>query len=699
MVDKHSENRKLRLLERQISYGVLDLSIDTQLGYNDEIIMSGILKPLIDSKYPSREETDDARKVLGKLASRHSGVRSKGATFQSKELIQKADITGIIFPWMPVYELWWTCTAVGAIFTVFFGPYMIAFEDEPGSFAGADAWVELFLTLIFAVDILVNLNLAFYREEVIVFDRKEIFKEYFSRMFWVDLIGVFPFENVAIAMTGPLGENSNKLLYLSLLRLLRFVRLHRMRRLNDILQYSAKVSLLWFTLIRNFAAVLSSTHLAACSMYFIARVNGFGEDTWIGPHMDGMSGFDRYTTALYWSIVTFCTVGYGDFSPVNSAEMICGSFFMLLNIVLAAWIIGSITLLIVKGDEQTGEYRDSLETLHDFTTMHHFEEPFFQKLKRQLRLEFNNREIADEHVLKNFPSAVRRKILRKLYLQPLMNTQLLKGVRPQFVDAFLASCKVEIFSPGEEIVERGSILSDLFLLVGGIAKITTPFFSVASEKSTFTFTSDEGEADDSLKHRQLEAGEFIGEIGFFTESPQVDSVACLTVCKTLTMSQSAYQLLAQDHPGSVGKILDNLLAKVEDRRSKLPKNLSLLRVGSTFDLEDGYGSLQVDSVYENIERKQEALTKIQDLVKMHMSKQLDDQTTRLLFAASRGDTGTIALMCDQGFDPDSADYDQRTALMVAAMKGNTDAVKVLLEYKVRRCQLMVWSSLPTFILS
>lgn len=64
---------------------------------------------------------------------------------------------------------------------------------------------------------------------------------------------------------------------------------------------------------------------------------------------------------------------------------------------------------------------------------------------------------------------------------------------------------------------------------------------------------------------------------------------------------------------------------------------------------------------------------------MHISKQKDDHTTRFLFAASRNDTATISLMCDQGFDPDSADYDSRTGLMVAAMKGNTEVVNKLLD--------------------
>jgi hypothetical protein len=113
--------------------------------------------------------------------------------------------------------------------------------------------------------------------------------------------------------------------------------------------------------------------------------------------------------------------------------------------------------------------------------MHDFDDAFMKGLKSQLKLGFQNQEISDEQVLKPFPSSVRRKILRRLYLKPLLQTQLMKGVRQQFVDAFLASCRVEIFSAGESIVERGSILSDLFLLVGGIAESTDNRYFVSAD--------------------------------------------------------------------------------------------------------------------------------------------------------------------------------------------------------------------------
>jgi len=565
--------------------------------------------------------------------------------------------------------------------TVFLAPYQVAFEDCPGIMKQSADMHEMVLTLLFTMDIIINFNLAFYRENLIMFERGQIAREYFHLMFWVDLVGVIPFGHMALTCAKSLGASNTTYLMLSLLRLLHFVRLHRIVKLSADLRYNARVSLLAFTLLRNFAVVVISCHFQACCMYFLARLHDFDEFTWLGPIVhDSETGFERYITSLYWSITTFCTVGYGDFSPVNLAEKCLGSIFMILNIVMAAWIVGSMTLLMIKGDEKTREYRDSLEILYQYGSMHDFDQPLMKKLKAQLRLEFNNREIADEQVLKYFPSAVRRKILRRLYKEHLINTKIMRGIRPQFVDAFLTSCTVEIFSPGEEMVERGSILSDLFLLVGGIAEVTT-----AQNACRFSENLEHGESQRGHPQphtSKLEAGSFIGEIGFFTESPQIDSVISVTVCKTLTMSRSTYKGLAQDHPGSIGKILQNLLAKVESTsmRAQLPKPVELLRAGSNFDTNEGYQSVDRPGLSMETGRRNESLTAVKDLVTMHMRRNQDDETTRLLFAASRGDTRTIHLMCDHGFDPNSADYDHRTALMVASMKGNSDAAKLLLQY-------------------
>ena len=83
-----------------------------------------------------------------------------------------------------------------------------------------------------------------------------------------------------------------------------------MSLLFTILSYSSKISLMSLTLVRNFSAALVWTHLWACIMFFIARESAFDEEnSWLGGSVDDLNGFERYVTSLWWSVVTFTTVG------------------------------------------------------------------------------------------------------------------------------------------------------------------------------------------------------------------------------------------------------------------------------------------------------------------------------------------------------------------------------------------------------
>jgi len=337
-------------------------------------------------------------------------------------------------------------------------------------------------------------------------------------------------------------------------------------------------------------------------------------------------------------------MGYGDYAPKNSAGQIWAIVYMLANIIMQAWIIGSISLLVVKADETVGAYRSTLTTLETYSKMHNFDDHFERRLRRQLKLDFNTRYVSDEEVLKSFTSTVRCRVLRKLYLPSLFQTNLMHGVPQEFVDAFLATCTVELFSPGEESLQRGDILSDLFLLVGGTVSVSSGDESIAHGILDFS----------SLSSKKEEGGQFLNEIGFFTESPQVEHVRSLGICKTLTMPRVAYKLIAEDHPNSAAKILQNLLSKLE-----------ATPIGSE---STTFPALRNQKNYTG-----ESTT---DILKMRIQQKKDDHTTRFLHTASRGDVASVTLMCKEGLDPNSAD--SRTALIVAARKGNIDVVKHLL---------------------
>jgi ankyrin repeat protein len=64
------------------------------------------------------------------------------------------------------------------------------------------------------------------------------------------------------------------------------------------------------------------------------------------------------------------------------------------------------------------------------------------------------------------------------------------------------------------------------------------------------------------------------------------------------------------------------------------------------------------------------LMRVKALVSAHVAKQDEERTNSFLSAASRGDAAFVRLMLQQGFSPDTPDYDGRTALMLACVKGH-----------------------------
>lgn len=585
-----------------------------------------------------------------------------------------------------------------AVLTAYLETYQIAFS-ESWSVAKAGAIMDYCLTIVFLMDMGINFNLAYYNErDKLVYERRDIARHYMKFWFWIDFLSVFPFFAIAMVLSRNIGEdrtqnNQDPLYFLRLFKLLRLVRLHRVFTFFRIIRYSRKMPVVATILLRNFSVVFFWCHLWACIMYFISREYNFDPDnTWIGAAHETLNEFQRYALSLYWSVTTFSTTGYGDWSPVNSVEQIFCVIYMQLNVVIMAWVIGSITLLIVKNDEHTSLYHDTLQMLFKYASLHEFDEKLTKRLMVQLKLGFKSRDIADEQVLRFFPAVVRRKILRRLYMQHLLSTKLMNGTRQQYIDSFLSLCSVEIFSPGEELLLRGAVSSDLYLLVEGTVETSTEDDKLVDDEDFnlrhLSFSERKGEifseADTSFSYRgatgkiERNSGEFLNDLGFFTESSECYTVRTCNSCKVLVMSRSHYKEITADYPGSAGVVLRNLLSKYGDLQSELFQTKAL----SLNDMTKSKVSWSSDvNMAQDDFHQDGTVAAIRQLIEMRINKQIDEHTNLFCFAASRGDVGTIVTMCDQGFDPDSSDYDNVTALMVASRKGNVEVVSKLLEYK------------------
>jgi voltage-gated potassium channel len=66
--------------------------------------------------------------------------------------------------------------------------------------------------------------------------------------------------------------------------------------------------------------------------------------------------------AIWWSIVTITTVGYGDLVPVTDTGRLLASSLMTLGVALVSVITSYVTTsLILRGDKEENERRERLE--------------------------------------------------------------------------------------------------------------------------------------------------------------------------------------------------------------------------------------------------------------------------------------------------------------------------------------------------
>lgn len=118
---------------------------------------------------------------------------------------------------------------------------------------------------------------------------------------------------------------------------------------------------------------LFSVHCAGCLYYMLADRYPHQGKTWIGavnPNFRETSLRIRYISAMYWSITTMTTVGYGDLHAVNTIEMIFIIFYMLFNLGLTAYLIGNMTNLVVEGTRRTMEFVSIASHLCHFSLVH-----------------------------------------------------------------------------------------------------------------------------------------------------------------------------------------------------------------------------------------------------------------------------------------------------------------------------------------
>ncbi|KAK6927489.1 Cyclic nucleotide-binding domain [Dillenia turbinata] len=517
----------------------------------------------------------------------------------------------IISPFDPRYRVWESFLIVLVFYTAWVCPFEFGFLETPsGPLSIADNVVNGF----FAIDIIITFFLAYLDKStyLLIDDRKKIAWKYARSWLVFDVISIIPSELARKCLPEPLQGYG----YFNMLRLWR---LRRVSAMFARLEKDRHFNYFWVRCCKLICVTVFAVHCAACFYYLLGAHYPDPKNTWLALTMSDFkteSIWLRYVTAIYWSITTLTTTGYGDLHAVNTREKIFDIVYMFFNLGLTAYLIGNMTNLVVHGTGRTRAFRDTIQAASSFAHRNRLPVRLRDQMLAHLCLKFrtDSEGLQQQETLHSLPKAIRSSISHFLFYSLVDKVYLFRGVSNDLIFQLVTEMAPEYFAPREDVILQNEAPTDLYVLVTGAVVV--------------------GEA---------KTGDVVGEIGVLCYRPQPLTVRTKRLCQLLRLNRSSFLNLVQANIGDGTIIMNNLLQHLKELKDPVMEGIL---IDTEHMLTQGRTELPLS----------------------------------LCFAAMRGDDLLLHQLLRRGLDPNELDNDGRTALHISASKGSESCVSLLLDY-------------------
>jgi len=438
-----------------------------------------------------------------------SDLTSKEQTEVIRKALQADTI--LLNPNSEYIKYWDLLIACALLFTSMVTPYEVIFTSKV-SIDSWLFWVNRLVDLIFLKDMVMQF---FLKVEVKLKDRKgtttlkepwAIRKRYMTTWFPIDFVSVLPFDLVFLLYDKSSALSGIKIFRMArLLRLVKLVRILRSSRLIIRWQNNFAISFAFQKLAKfGFMLVLFS-HWMACAwgltgitlgkelcdedgmrIYFEEPL-ALSDRSWLTQLFNDSkvspdspcNPWHLYTTALYWSVMTITSIGYGDIYPVRNEEYMVCVACMLGGGVLWAYIIGSLCGVMANGDPVEANFESNMDLLNIMMTEAHV-----PVQKRQLYREYlREAKVYDQQthfreIAKGFSPMLKGTLLTHVSSASATSISYLKSAPDSCFARMLDEMVVRFYSRREKLhdvgghlclIERGTLARAGKIITPGMA--------------------------------------------------------------------------------------------------------------------------------------------------------------------------------------------------------------------------------------
>ena len=480
--------------------------------------------------------------------------------------------------------LWsWLFSAL-MLYVSFVVPYRTAFHDDPedSSWAIMD-WV---INVFFSLDIAVTLNTPLKIKGKLTLKRWDIFLAYLKSWLLLDIVACLPFNLIPSA---PSSTSSNQLS--RLLRLIRLPRLYRLLRLTRMLKmlrdehgsnacldkvqscFSIKQSVLKF--IFFILSIVLVLHLMGCAWFLVAIVEGLTPDTWVAmENLIDADPADQYVAAVYWSVTTLATVGYGDIVPGTSAERVVSIIWMIFGLCFFSFTVSSLTSMLHSIDTKESLLASKLSAIDEFSEESKLSKDLNERLRLALRFSTQRSGFSTQlkrSIFNELPRELRYQVALAMHQGSAKTIPFFQARDQAFIAAIVPFLNSLQMGEKAEVYQAGEYSDEIYFISKG--------------HCLYMYHD--------LVMKKLQNGSYFGETEVMTDIPRRYTVLCAVNSKLLTMGRKLLRVIEQDFP----TVFDEM-KQIADIRRKLETKMCVKLI-ELFNFQPLSPDLQPNSPFLN----------------------------------------------------------------------------------------------------
>ncbi len=394
--------------------------------------------------------------------------------------------------------LYWQIAIITVIsITAYEVPYSFIFQT-PLTFWNLA--LDLMISFLFIVDIALYLHLKNNSNHSLNFNFK-----YGWGSILIDILCIFPYDLLSYLFS---SELTSALQFIRILRVLKIFRLIPLFQMYpDFFER--------FKIISTLLCLSILFHWISCFWLFFTL-------------SEELSNYQNYINALYWTITTITTVGFGDITPQTYGSKIYTMFIMLLGVAFYGGILGFISRAIVVSSKHEQESKERINDL--FLLMKRYQIP--DSLQKEAysytsHVLKNRLGTSEEVILKDLPKKLQNEFKIYMVMKVVKEIPLFKEISDEGIKEICQKLELKLFSPGSFIIRKGSVAKYLFIISHGELVVLD---------------------DRHHKIADLSQGECFGEIALLQDTIRTASVMAASYCEIYCLEKEAFNDLALLYP-------------------------------------------------------------------------------------------------------------------------------------------------------